>query len=140
MTHPLLRRAAAIALLCFTTGTLASSAHAADNNRKDWYKEFDYNGDKRLKGKEVRHFKKDHEAAWTKLREWCEEAKEKPNKYDVNFPKDVKEKKFKCKKYRVDEPYIKAWIRAAGTNDERREGNDDRYDEDEKARQNEATR
>lgn len=87
-------------------------ADAADNNRRDWYQKYDYNKDGQLKGKEARHFKKEKEKHYNELKNWCERAKEKPNKFDVKIPKDVKEKKVKCKKKHIDQPYMKAWVRA----------------------------
>ncbi len=93
-------------------------ANAADNQRRDWYKKYDYNKDGQLKGKEARHFKKEHEKQHGKLWAWCDRAKEKPKKFDVKLPKDVKEKKVKCKKKHIDEPYIKAWVRAGAPDKE----------------------
>jgi hypothetical protein len=112
MTRPHTARrtlAAALALALFVP---CLHAEAADNVRRDWYKKYDYNNDGQLKGKEARTFRKDKEKQHGKLQAWCEKAKEKPKKFDVKIPKDVKEKKVKCKKHHIDAPYIKAWVRA----------------------------
>jgi len=93
-------------------------ADAAENQRKDWYKKYDYDKDGQLKGKEAKHFKKEKEKQYTKLRNWCDKAKEKPKKFDVKIPKDVKEKKVKCKKKHIDQPYMKAWVKAGAPDKE----------------------
>jgi len=113
MTH----RFARMTALSLTAALLAASVtpafadDGADNKRREWYQSYDTNGDKRLKGKEAKNFMKDHEKVHAQLMEWCEDAIAKPKKHDVKFPKDEKEKKFKCKKKRFDKPYIQAWVR-----------------------------
>ena len=107
-------RISSMATIIGLLGSVATPAEAADNQRREWFQKYDENNDKRWKGKEARNFKKDHEQVWEKQRDWCDSAKDKPKKYDVNFPKDVKEKKVKCKKFRVDEAYMRAWIRDGG--------------------------
>lgn len=101
-------------------GKKGKGAKNSDNSRKGWVKEFDHNGDGRWRGffgKDMRKFKKAHPQPYEKLVKWCERASEKPNKFDVNFPKGENEKKFKCKKKKVDEPYLKAWIKDAKEDD-----------------------
>ena len=110
MYRSLLALFVAVALL----GT-ATTAQAGDNQRRDWFKKYDENKDQRLKGKEVRHFKQDHLIPFKKLRDWCRDARDKPKKHDVNLPKGVKERKTKCRRRRVDNPYVKAWIADANS-------------------------
>ncbi len=100
-------------IACLDVLGTATTAHAGDNQRRQWFKKYDDNKDKRLKGKEVRSFKKAHPGPYEKLKNWCDKAKEKPKKNGVKFPKGEKERKFKCKKKRIDNPYVKAWIAAA---------------------------
>jgi len=97
------------ALLCL--GAVPSEAEASDNNRRDLYRTYDYNKDKRLKGKELKNMESEHPKPYGKLQSFCSKALNKPKKHGVNFPKGEKEKKFKCKKRRVDEPYAKAWVK-----------------------------
>lgn len=126
MNRTLIRIVIATALL-----SLSGAAHAKkkgkgggndnDNDRKEWVKKFDHNDDGRWRGffgKDVRKFKKAHPAQYEKLQRFCENATEKPNKFDVNFPKGEKEKKFKCKKKKVDAPYLKAWVKQANDKDD----------------------
>jgi len=125
-------RATAAVILLALAGTTTAYAADGDNPRRDWFKKYDENNDKRWKGKEAKNFKNDHQKMYDKLQAWCEKATEKPKKFNVEFPKDVKEKKFKCKKKRIDEPYLRAWVK---------EGRPDRpdrdYDEAEKAKKSE---
>jgi len=103
------------AVVCFAVlGASSVDAQAQDNQRRQWLKKYDNNKDKSLKGKEVRRFKKDHPEPYRRLATWCQAAKERPKKHDVNLPKQTKRaKKFKCKKKRVDRPYMKAWVEKA---------------------------
>ena len=54
------------------TISLPAMAEDNGNQRRGWFKEFDYNGDKELKGKEIKEFKKAHEPAYTRLQQWCD--------------------------------------------------------------------
>jgi len=110
------RGCAAALTLCLLLPS--APADAADNPRRDWYKKYDYDNDGQLKGKEARTFRKDKEKQHAKLHAWCDKAKEKPKKFDVKIPKDVKEKKVKCKKHHIDAPYMKAWVRAGAPDKE----------------------
>jgi len=112
MTHPIARMTAiALSAALLASAGVPAFAQDSDNKRREWYQEYDTNSDKRLKGKEAKNFMKDHEKIHAELVEWCDGATEKPKKHDVKFPKDEKEKKFKCKKKRFDKPYIQAWVR-----------------------------
>jgi len=94
-------------------GTSIDAQAEPENQRRQWVKKYDADGDKRLKGKEVKKFKADHAEPYERLRKWCDKAMEKPKKEGVSFPKGEKEKKFKCKKKRFDAPYVKAWVALA---------------------------
>ena len=108
------KRTTPLILLVASLGmTISLPAMAEDNGnqRRGWFKEFDYNGDKELKGKEIKEFKKAHEPAYTRLQQWCEDAMAKPKKMGVDLPEDEKEaKKLKCKKGKVSREYMKAWV------------------------------
>lgn len=97
------------------------------NNRREWVKKFDNNKDGNWRGglfghKDIRGFKKAHPQPYEKLVKFCNRASESPKKFDVNFPKGEKAKKFKCKKGKVDAPYLKAWIKDA--KDDKKEDRD----------------
>jgi hypothetical protein len=92
---------------------MAAPAHAGDNNRRDLYRTYDYNNDKRLKGKELKNMEKEHAKPYRSLQSFCTQALNKPKKHGVNFPKGEKAKKFKCKARRVDAPYARAWVKEA---------------------------
>ena len=121
MTSKSLFRCAGAAALSLCLFLPAVNADAGDNPRRDWYKKYDYDNDGQLKGKEARTFRKDKEKQHAKLHAWCDKAKEKPKKFDVNIPKNVKEKKVKCKKHHIDAPYMKAWVRAGAPEKEEAE-------------------
>ena len=124
-----LRIALTIALLA-----MSGTAHAKkkgggdkkndnDNDRKEWVKKFDHNKDGDFRGwfgKDARKFKKAHPGQYEKLQKFCENASEKPKKFDVNFPKGEKEKKFKCKKKKIDAPYLKAWVKQANKKEDKK--------------------
>ncbi len=113
----------AAALLTLSTPALAKKRGGGNNNgddgnRREWVKKFDHNKDGNWRGglfghKDIRAFKKAHPQPYEKLVKWCDKASEKPNKYGVNFPKGEKASRYKCKKGKVDGPYLKAWIRDA---------------------------
>ncbi len=127
MPRTLFRILVATSLLSLSTGAFAGGKGKGKdkgkdkggndgNPRNEWVKKFDHNNDGDWRGglfghKDTRKFKKAHEAQHSKLVNWCERAKEKPAKFGVKFPKGEKEKKFKCKKGKVDGPYLKAWVR-----------------------------
>ena len=111
-------RPAALAISLLGLLSTVPEAYAADNQRREWLQKYDEDGDKRLKGKEAKNFMKDHEKKHEQLMKFCENAMEKPQKHDVTFPKGEKEKKFKCKKKRIDAPYMKAWVRAGAPEEE----------------------
>ena len=123
MPRNFIRILAALSLLTLSTGALAKDKGGkgakdgkGDNDRKAWVKKFDHNNDGRWRGglfghKDIRKFKKAHPQPYEKLVKFCDKASENPKKFDVKFPKGEKEKKFKCKKGKVDEPYLKAWIK-----------------------------
>ncbi len=93
-------------------GTPAGAAASEDHNeRRDWLKKFDDNNDGRGKGKEIRNFRDQHPKKFEELLKWCDRALAKPSKFDVSFPKGEKAKKFKCKKSKVDAPYLRAWVK-----------------------------
>ena len=103
-----------VAAVCiFALGSAIDAQAAPENQRRGWVKKYDTNDDHRLKGKEVKNFWTDHEEPYKRLQAWCEGALEKPKKEGVDFPKGEKEKKFKCKKKRIDAPYLKAWVALA---------------------------
>lgn len=126
MTNRSMRWLVVVALLAFGAeasargkkgGDRGDRDDGPDSERKTWVRKYDHNDDGRWRGglfghRDIRAFKKEHEAQYERLRNWCEDASDKPAKHDVQFPKGERESKYKCKKGKVDEPYLKAWIRA----------------------------
>lgn len=114
-----------LVLVC--AASLLPASHAEANNRRDIYKSYDYNDDGKLKCKETKHFRKEKPGQFDNLMSFCEKASAAPKKNGVTFPKGEKAKKFKCKKSRIDKPYMKAWI-ADGPKKKKKkgDGNDDR--------------
>ncbi len=72
-------------------------------------KEYDWDGNKRLEKKEMKAFKEAHPVMFEQLMSFCEKAKEKPAKFGVKYPRDMKPKKVKCKKKKVYWAYLSAW-------------------------------
>lgn len=105
-------RTSRLAVITTVALGLAFSAPAhADNQRLGFWKEYDANGDKELKGKELKNFKTDQEPAYNRLVAFCEAAVEKPKKMGVELPADEKAaKKLKCKSKKIAAPYVKAWV------------------------------
>jgi hypothetical protein len=105
-------RTSRLAVITAVTFGLAFSAPAhADNQRLGFWKEYDANGDKDMKGKELKTLKKDHEPAYNRLVAFCDAALEKPKKHGVELPEDEKDaKKLKCKSNKVSSEYMKAWV------------------------------
>lgn len=96
--------------------------------RQDAIRDFNYNGDYRLRGKEMRHMKKERPRMYNSLVNFCERAKDHPVKNGVMLPKDEHEaKKMKCKKSNVGRAYFSAWGRMGDTPAEEKieNGNDD---------------
>jgi hypothetical protein len=89
---------------------------AVEARRQDAIRDFNYNGDYRLRGKEMRHMKKERPRMYNSLVDFCERAKDHPVKNGVILPKDDHEaKKMKCKKSNVGRAYFSAWGRMGDT-------------------------
>ena len=108
------KRVVQLLVMCLIGGggwSFDASASPDANERRDWLKEFDDNNDRRWKGKEIKTFRNHHDKKYSELLRWCGRAVDKPKKFNVSFPSGEKVKKFKCKKNRVDAPYLAAWIK-----------------------------
>ena len=122
MPRNFVRILAAVTLLAISGPALAKKGKGGKddkggNDRKAWVKKFDHNNDGDWRGglfghKDIRKFKKAHPGQYEKLVKFCDKASGNPKKHDVKIPKGVKEKKVKCKKGKVDGPYLKAWVKA----------------------------
>lgn len=89
---------------------------AVEARRQDAIRDFNYNGDYRLRGKEMRKMKKERPRMYTSLVAFCERAKDHPVKNGVVLPQDSREaKKMKCKKSNVGRSYFAAWGRMGDT-------------------------
>jgi hypothetical protein len=89
---------------------------AIEARRQDAIRDFNYNGDYRLRGKEMRHMKKERPRMYNSLVNFCERAKDHPIKNGVVLPKDEHDaKKMKCKKSNVGRAYFAAWGRMGDT-------------------------
>jgi hypothetical protein len=84
--------------------------------RKEAIQAYNTNGDDRLKGKEIRTFKRERPRMFDNLMEFCDKAVEHPVKNGVVVPTDKHEaKRMKCKKSNVGRTYYNAWSRGGDT-------------------------
>ncbi len=95
--------------LTFSGLFVSAAAHAEETKRDGIVAEFDANGDKRLKGKEMRAFRDDRPKLYADLLAFCEVAKEDPKAHGVKLPAKPKGKDKKCKKSHVSKYFLNAW-------------------------------
>jgi hypothetical protein len=99
----------------------AQDEEAIEAKRLDAIRDFNYNGDYRLRGKELRHMKKERPKMYASLQRFCDRAEDHPKRNGVVFPEDEKlAKKMKCKKTNVGKAYFSAWGRMGDTPAEER--------------------
>lgn len=89
-----------------------AGAQAADKTKRNVViNNFDTDGDHAFKKKEMKAFAAAKPNMHAQLMSFCDQATSAPGRFDVRFPPGKKAKKFKCKKNRVDRPYLMAWAR-----------------------------
>lgn len=100
---------AATALFGVIGGMAVADDAFAKTKRHEVINEADFDNDKRLDGKEMKHIKKNNPKMYDSLVAFCEEAKDHPKKMGVDLPADPSKKQKQCKKKHVAKPFLMAW-------------------------------